>query len=88
MKKSLLLKVRRSLVALIIFASTLVAPEAFAKTNRKVQEVNFDETDVSGSVRRPEGLYMVQKRNIDFMPLYKVREQFDRNIKDSVEYMR
>ncbi len=67
------------------------APAAFAKkasSARKVQEVNFDETDVSGSVRRPEGLYMVQKRNIDFLPLYKVREQFDRNIRDSVEYMR
>lgn len=73
-----------------ILVAMFVALSAFGKpaSNRKVQEVNFDETDVSGSVRRPEGLYMVQKRNIDFMPLYKVREQFDRNIKDSVEYVR
>lgn len=51
---------------------------------RKTQEVNFDGSDVDGQVRNPDGAYLVQKRGIDFMPLYKVRKNFDDSIKDSV----
>lgn len=54
----------------------------------KTQEVNFDDVDVQGVVRRPEGMYLVQKKGIDFDPLYKVRNNFDRNIKESVDYLR
>lgn len=58
-----------------------------AKQN-KVQEVNFDEASIKGDLRRPDGSYLVQKRGVDFMPLYNVRKQFDENIKDSVEYLK
>ena len=55
---------------------------------RKTQDVNFDAVDVDGQVRNPDGAYVVQKRVIDFMPLYKVRRNFDENIKESVEYVK
>jgi ethanolamine utilization protein EutP (predicted NTPase) len=55
---------------------------------RKTQEVNFDAVDVDGAVRNPDGAYLVQKRGIDFVPLYKVRKNFDDNIKESVEYVK
>ncbi len=55
---------------------------------RKTQEVNFDAVDVDGQVRNPDGAYVVQKRVIDFLPLYKVRRNFDENIKESVEYVK
>ena len=55
---------------------------------RKTQDVNFDATDIDGQVRSPDGAYVVQKRVIDFMPLYKVRRNFDENIKESVEYVK
>lgn len=55
---------------------------------RKSQDVNFDAMDVDGQVRNPDGAYLVQKRSIDFMPLYKVRKNFDDNIKDSAQYMK
>ncbi len=73
------------LSALILFTSSTV----FAKkvTYRKTQNVNFDGSDVDGQVRNPDGSYLVQKRGIDFMPLYKVRKNFDDNIKESVEYV-
>jgi hypothetical protein len=71
---------------LSLFATSTV----FAKkvTYRKSQDVNFDAMDVDGKTRSPDGAYLVQKRGIDFVPLYKVRKNFDDNIKESAEYMK
>lgn len=55
---------------------------------RKTQEVNFDGTDIDGQVRSPDGAYLLQKRGVQFMPLYKVNNQFEKNILESVEYLR
>ena len=72
--------------ALVIFVSFPV----FAKKvkYRKVQEVNFEETGIDGKVRNPDGAYLVQKRGVKFLPMYKVRSTFDENIKDAFEYLR
>ena len=74
------------LAALSVFTTSTV----FAKTvkYRKTQDVNFDETNIDGVVRNPDGAYLVQKRGIDFMPLYKVRRNFDENIKESAYYIK
>ena len=55
---------------------------------RKTQEHNFDETDIDGQVRSPDGAYLLQKRGVPFLPLYKVNNQFEKNILESVEYLR
>lgn len=57
-------------------------------TYRKTQEVNFDETGIDGQVRSPDGAYLLQKRGVRFLPLYKVNDQFEKNILESVEYLR
>ena len=74
------------LAALNLFTTSTV----FAKTvkYRKTQDVNFDETNIDGVVRNPDGAYLVQKRGIDFMPLYKVRRNFDENIKETAFYIK
>ncbi len=54
---------------------------------RKTQEVSFDDADIDGQVRTPDGAYLLQKRGVQFMPLYKVDNQFEKNILDSVEYL-
>lgn len=77
---------RMSLMALVLFASSTVLAKKVQY--RKVQDVNFDAVDVDGQVRNPDGAYVVQKRVIDFVPLYKVRRNFDENIKESVEYIK
>lgn len=81
--KSFLLAIISSL---LVFGTSTV----FAKKveYRKTQDVNFDAVDVDGQVRNPDGAYVVQKRVIDFLPLYKVRRNFDENIKESVEYVK
>ena len=55
---------------------------------KRVERVNFDESDVDGKVRQPDGSYIVQKKGIDFIPLYKLKENFDEQIEESLEYMK
>lgn len=62
--------------------------QAKTKTIRKVQEVNFSELNMKGTVRNPDGAYLVQKRGIKFMPLYDVQKDMDAKIRDSVQFVR
>jgi hypothetical protein len=55
---------------------------------RKTQEVDFDGADIDGQVRSPDGAYLLQKRGVRFIPLYKVNSEFENNILGSVEYLR
>ncbi len=55
---------------------------------RKTQSVDFDGSDIDGQVRSPDGAYLLQKRGVPFIPLYKVNNQFEKNILESVEYLR
>ncbi|MEZ0391789.1 MAG: hypothetical protein ACAH59_06210 [Pseudobdellovibrionaceae bacterium] len=62
--------------------------QAKSKTVRKVQEVNFAEMDLKGTVRNPDGAYLVQKRGIKFMPLHDVQRDMDSRIRESAQYVR
>lgn len=77
-------------LALIITSTFLAQTTVHAKgvKYKKTQEVSFDGVDVDGQVRNPDGAYLLQKRGVDFLPLYKVRSGFDENIKESIEYLR
>ncbi len=79
-----------SLILFMLTLSVITTSTVFAKTvkYRKTQDVNFDETNIDGVVRNPDGAYLVQKRGIDFLPLYKVRRNFDENIKESAYYIK
>jgi hypothetical protein len=80
-----------TIFALLSFALPAVAGETVKKKNvtyRKTQEHNFDETDIDGQVRSPDGAYLLQKRGVQFLPLYKVNNQFEKNILESVEYLK
>jgi len=55
---------------------------------RKTQEVNFEGADIDGQLRSPDGAYILQKRGVQFLPLYKINDQIDLNIQEAVEYLR
>ena len=78
--------------ALIFLIITFSFVEAKAENKRvrykKTQNVSFDGTDIDGVVRSPDGAYLVQKKGVKFLPLYKVKKQFDQRIKNSVDYLR
>lgn len=77
-----------------VFVLVLVALTAQADSKKKIvttretQSVDFEGDTVDGVARHPDGAYLVQKRSVDFVPLYKVRERFDENIKSSIEYLK
>ncbi len=79
-------------IYVILFLIIVLGVEAFAKekiiTTRKTQKVDFEEETIDGQSRHPDGSYLVQKRSVDFIPLYKIKERFDENIKSSVDYLK
>ena len=74
-------------IAIFLYANT-VSAENKKVVYKKTQNVSFDGTDIDGDVRSPDGAYLVQKKGVKFLPLYKVKKQFDESIKDSVEHLR
>ncbi len=78
--------IRVILALSILFTSSTVFAQKKVKY-RKTQEVNFEGVDVDGNVRSPDGAYLVQKRGVEFLPMYKVRQHFDESIKESMEYV-
>lgn len=77
-------------LALLIISLLSGSLQALAKAKnvRKIQEVNFSEIDLKGTVRNPDGAYLVQKRGIKFLPLYDVQKDMDSKIRESVQYVR
>lgn len=57
-------------------------------TTRKVQEVNFNEMNLKGTIRNPEGAFLVQKKNLKFLPLHKIQKEMDLKIRESSLYIR
>jgi hypothetical protein len=73
------------LITMILFLGV----EVFAlESKQKTQKIDFEEETIDGQARKPDGSYVVQKRSVDFVPLYRVREHFDENIKQSIEYLK
>ncbi|MBX3021690.1 MAG: hypothetical protein KF799_08455 [Bdellovibrionales bacterium] len=86
--RHLILLVLAASLALPVFADGEKKETKKKVTYRKTQEVNFDETGIDGQVRSPDGAYLLQKRGVQFLPLYKVNNQFEKNMLESVEYLR
>lgn len=55
---------------------------------RKKQKVSFDGMDVDGKSRTPDGVYVNEKRGVDFMPLFQNKNNFSDKIIKSVEHLR
>ena len=74
-------------IVLAGFGSTVCGDEAAKKVKyNKTQEVNFEDQSIDGKINSPDGAYLLQKRGVQFIPLYKVNNQFEKNILESVEY--
>jgi hypothetical protein len=77
------------LLALMLPVTSSAGDKVVKKVEmRKTQKVDFDGSDVDGQIRSPDGSLMIEKRGVQFMPLYKVNNQAEKNILESVEYLR
>ena len=77
------------MVLLVCLGISFLGSPAQAKTKvvRKVQEVDFGATSLKGTVRNPDGAFLVQKRGIKFMPLHDLQKDMDTKIRSSVNYV-
>lgn len=77
-------------IVFFVIVIVLLGFEVFAADSgpKKTQKIDFEEETIDGQARKPDGSYLVQKRSVDFVPLYKVREHFDENIKSSIDYLK
>ncbi len=76
---------RLVILSFIIFISFPALADG-TKTG-KVQRVDFGDTDINGKVRSPDGSYLVQKRGMEFAPMYKVKKKLNDGVKESLEYI-
>ncbi|MBC7742840.1 MAG: hypothetical protein H7061_11635 [Bdellovibrionaceae bacterium] len=82
--------IRTNVLTLTVVVSLLfIAINSDAKTQkvRQVQEVNFSEMNLKGTIRNPDGAYLVQKKGLKFMPLHDVQKDMDQKIRDTSLYI-
>lgn len=72
-------------IALTLFSSITMAGKI--KKTRDVQEVNFGEMSLKGTVRNPDGAYLVQKKGIKFLPLHDIQKDVDKKIRETSLYI-
>lgn len=84
----LIIRLLLSLGLVVGIAFVPLVSFAKKKSVRKIQEVDFGEMSLKGTIRNPEGAYLVQKRGIKFMPLHEVQKDMDRKLRESVQYVR
>jgi hypothetical protein len=80
----------KTILTLAVFVSiTVVATYSNAKNTkvRSVQEVNFSEMNLKGTIRNPDGAYLVQKKGLKFMPLHDVQKDMDGKIRETSLYI-
>ena len=73
---------------MMVLIFTIISIPALAKkTVRQVQEVNFSDMNLKGTIRNPDGAYLVQKRGIKFMPLHDVQKDLDQKLRETPSYI-
>ena len=75
-------------LAALVLLLVIALPAHAKKTEvRKVQEVNFSEMNLKGTIRNPDGAYLVQKKGLKFMPLHDVQKDMDQKIRETASYI-
>lgn len=78
----------KKIITAFVLIMSFISPDAFAKkTVRKIQEVNFSDMNLKGTIRNPDGAYLVQKRGIKFMPLHDIQKDLDQKLRETPAYI-
>lgn len=81
------IKLLASLTLGLTFILTPLVASAKKIKTRDVQEVNFAEMNLKGTIRNPDGAYLVQKKGIKFMPLHTIQKDMDKKIRETSLYI-
>lgn len=74
---------------IISLLSLVLADKSYAKNikTRQTQEINFSEMNLKGTIRNPDGAYLVQKKGLKFLPLYNIQKDLDHKIRETSLYV-
>ena len=79
---------KKTTQALMLLILIITSSPAFAKkTVRQVQEAKFSDMNLKGTIRNPDGAYLVQKKGIKFMPLHDVQKDLDQKLRETPLYI-
>ena len=85
--KIILSKLLFSCVLVVAVFLTTLGLEAKTVKLRKTQEVNFSEMNLKGTVRNPDGAYLVQKKGLKFLPLHEIQKDMDQKIRETTLFL-
>ena len=80
-------KTKLTLAAFVSISFVTIVSSAKTSKVRTVQEVNFSEMNLKGTIRNPDGAYLVQKKGLKFMPLHDVQKDMDAKIRETSLYI-
>lgn len=87
---SLMQKLVAGFVVFGLGSSTAFAQESAESETREVvyqkrTEIDFDDVDVSGELKKPSGALVLDQRRAEFNPLLRFREDFDAEMRASID---
>jgi hypothetical protein len=83
--------------SLVLLAATFAAAPAFAQDDaaeptegraikyKEREEIDFEGVDVTGELVKPQGSLLLDRRKANFNPLIKLREDWNEEMKQSVD---
>ncbi len=64
------------IILILTFQFSAFAQDAKQKSDKKTTSINFEDELVEGEVKKPELMYLLQKKQFNFKRLIKLRENF------------
>lgn len=63
-------------ILIIALSLSLKAQDSKSSSSKKTTSINFEDELVEGEVKKPELMYLLQKKQFNFKKLIKLRENF------------
>ena len=89
MRPATLLTIAAFSLALTVPAAPAHAQDEDANVRyRKKTEIDFEDVSVDGELKKPHGAYLLDKRQSSFNPLIRMKENFNKEMTESVNMIR
>jgi len=75
------------IISMMCFTSISFAQDPQVKYKKKT-EIDFEDVTVEGALKVPHGSYLLEKRQSNFNPLIRLKDDFNKEMIDSVTLIR
>lgn len=81
----MLIKPVHLLVAILMSGSIQVLAQEGSADDKRTTSINFDDELIEGEVKKPELMYLLQKKQFNYKRLIKLREDFLPEMRQTAE---